>query len=92
MDGGVRRGTDVLKAVALGAKAVGLGRSFLFAQSGYGQAGVTRAIQILQDEIHRGMQLLGVSSLDQLTPEMIDILPRQFFPIPQTRAEQDATA
>lgn len=92
MDGGVRRGTDVLKAVALGAKAVGLGRSFLFAQSGYGQAGVTRAIQILQDEIHRGMQLLGVSSLDQLTPEMIDILPRQFFPVPQTRAEQDATA
>ncbi|SJX60151.1 related to L-lactate dehydrogenase (cytochrome b2) [Sporisorium reilianum f. sp. reilianum] len=79
LDGGVRRGTDVLKAVALGAKAVGLGRPFLYAQSGYGEAGVTRAIHILQDEIHRGMQLLGVTSLDQLTPEMIDILPRQFF-------------
>ncbi|GAC96694.1 cytochrome b2 [Pseudozyma hubeiensis SY62] len=92
MDGGVRRGTDVLKAVALGAKAVGLGRPFLYAQSGYGEAGVTRAIQILQDEIHRGMQLLGVTSLDQLTPEMIDILPRQFFPIHQQRAEQRDTA
>ncbi|TKY90150.1 hypothetical protein EX895_000148 [Sporisorium graminicola] len=91
MDGGVRRGTDVLKAVALGAKAVGLGRPFLYAQSGYGEAGVTRAIQILQDEIHRGMQLLGVTSLDQLTPEMVDILPRQFFyAVP--RAEQPASS
>lgn len=87
MDGGVRRGTDVLKAVALGAKAVGLGRPFLYAQSGYGEAGVTRAIQIMEDEIHRGMRLLGVTSLDQLTPEMIDILPRQFFAVPP-RQEQ----
>ncbi|SPO20681.1 related to L-lactate dehydrogenase (cytochrome b2) [Ustilago trichophora] len=90
MDGGVRRGTDVLKAVALGAKAVGLGRPFLFAQSGYGEAGVTRAIQILEDEIHRGMRLLGVSSLDQLTPEMVDILPRQFFPIPPKSEQASA--
>ncbi|GAC73357.1 hypothetical protein L1887_58192 [Cichorium endivia] len=88
LDGGVRRGTDVLKAVALGAKAVGLGRPFLYAQSGYGEAGVTRAIQILEDEIHRGMRLLGVSSLDQLTPEMIDILPRQFYNIPPKSADQ----
>jgi len=89
MDGGVRRGTDVLKAVALGAKAVGLGRPLLYAQSGYGEAGVARAIQILEDEIHRGMQLLGVTSLDQLTPEMVDILPRQFFPMPPKTSEQD---
>ncbi len=88
LDGGVRRGTDVLKAVALGAKAVGLGRPFLYAQSGYGEAGVTRAIQILEDEIHRGMRLLGVSSLDQLTPEMIDILPRQFYNIPPKNTDQ----
>ncbi|EST09753.1 Cytochrome b5-like heme/steroid binding domain protein [Kalmanozyma brasiliensis GHG001] len=91
MDGGVRRGTDVLKAVALGAKAVGLGRPFLYAQSGYGEAGVTRAIQILQDEIQRGMQLLGVTSLDQLTPEMVDVLPRQFFPMP-ARTEETSSA
>lgn len=87
MDGGVRRGTDVLKAVALGAKAVGLGRPFLYAQSGYGEPGVARAIQILEDEIQRGMRLLGVTSLDQLTPEMIDILPRQFYPVPPKQAE-----
>lgn len=90
MDGGVRRGTDVLKAVALGAKAVGLGRPFLYAQSGYGEAGVTRAIQIMEDEIHRGMRLLGVTSLDQLTPEMIDILPRQFFPMPNKQDRSTA--
>lgn len=91
LDGGVRRGTDVLKAVALGAKAVGLGRPFLYAQSGYGEAGVTRAIQILQDEIQRGMQLLGVTKLDELTPEMVDVLPRQFFPMP-ARSEEAPSA
>ncbi|PWZ02914.1 hypothetical protein BCV70DRAFT_154001 [Testicularia cyperi] len=92
MDGGVRRGTDVLKAVALGAKAVGLGRPFLYAQSGYGEPGVTRAIQILQDEIHRGMRLLGVTSLDQLTPEMVDILPRQFYPLPPKSNPESAAS
>ncbi|EPQ31973.1 uncharacterized protein PFL1_00171 [Pseudozyma flocculosa PF-1] len=89
MDGGVRRGTDVLKAVALGAKAVGLGRPFLYAQSGFGEAGVTRAIQILEDEIHRGMRLLGVTSLDQLTPEMVDILPRTYIPVQPKSNERE---
>lgn len=88
IDGGIRRGTDVLKALALGAKACGLGRPFLYAQSGYGEAGVSRAIQILEDEIHRGMRLLGVTSLDQLTPEMIDILPRQFWSIPPSQSSR----
>lgn len=45
IDGGVRRGTDVLKALCLGAKAVGLGRPFLYAQSAYGEQGVIRAVQ-----------------------------------------------
>lgn len=45
VDGGVRRGTDVLKALCLGAKAVGLGRPFLYAQSAYGEQGVVRAVQ-----------------------------------------------
>lgn len=59
-----------------------------YAQSGYGEPGVTRAIQILEDEIHRGMRLLGVSSLDQLTPEMVDILPRAFYPMPKQPDER----
>jgi NAD(P)H-dependent flavin oxidoreductase YrpB (nitropropane dioxygenase family) len=45
IDGGIRRGTDVLKAICLGATAVGLGRTFLYAQSCYGEAGVRKAIQ-----------------------------------------------
>lgn len=87
IDGGIRRGTDILKARALGAKAVGLGRPFLYAQSGFGEAGATRAIQILQDEVERGMRLLGITSLDQLTPDMVDILPRSFHPPPPKPAE-----
>lgn len=83
MDGGVRRGTDVLKALALGAKAVGLGRPFLYAQSGFGQAGAERAIAILRDEIERGMRFLGVTRLDQLKPEMVEVLPRVFASTPR---------
>lgn len=78
VDGGVRRGSDVLKALALGAKAVGLGRPFLFANSGYGEEGVQHAMALLKAEVARDMRLLGVRSLDELTPERIEILPRVF--------------
>ncbi|CEH11863.1 cytochrome b2 [Ceraceosorus bombacis] len=91
IDGGIRRGTDVLKALALGATGVGLGRPFLYAQSGYGQEGAIRAIDILRDEIERGMRLLGVTNLDQLGPEYVDILPRMPPPLyAQPREPQDA--
>lgn len=72
IDGGIRRGTDVLKAIALGATAVGLGRPFLFSLSGYGEKGVRRMIEILRQEIETNMVFLGVTSLDQLTPEMVN--------------------
>ncbi|KIM79769.1 hypothetical protein PILCRDRAFT_98049 [Piloderma croceum F 1598] len=71
MDGGVRRGTDVIKAICLGAKAVGLGRPFLYAQSAYGEAGVVRLVRILEREIVSGMQMLGARSLNDLIPEMV---------------------
>ncbi|KAH0838416.1 FMN-dependent dehydrogenase-domain-containing protein [Lanmaoa asiatica] len=61
---------DVLKALCLGAKAVGLGRAFLYAQSAYGEAGVVHLVRILQREIKFGMESLGVRSIDQLSPEM----------------------
>ncbi|KAI0795096.1 glyoxylate dehydrogenase [Abortiporus biennis] len=72
VDGGVRRASDVLKAIALGAKAVGVGRPFLYAFCSYGQAGVERAIQILRDEFEMNMRLLGARTISELVPEMVD--------------------
>jgi isopentenyl diphosphate isomerase/L-lactate dehydrogenase-like FMN-dependent dehydrogenase len=69
MDGGVRRGTHVLKALSLGAKAVGLGRYYLFPLAAAGQAGVERALELLRTEIERGMKLMGCTSIRQLSRE-----------------------
>ena len=73
VDGGIRRGTDIIKAVALGAKAVGVGRPFLYAMSSFGQGGVERAIRILKDEVEMGLRLMGVNKLEDLRPEMLCI-------------------
>ncbi len=70
-DGGVRRGTHVLKALATGATAASGGRLYLYALAAAGQAGVERALAILQDEISRGMQLMGVTRVDQLTRDRL---------------------
>jgi L-lactate dehydrogenase (cytochrome) len=67
MDGGVQRGTHVLKALSLGAKAVGVGRFYLFPLAAAGQAGVERALGLMRAEIERGMRLMGCASIDQLT-------------------------
>jgi L-lactate dehydrogenase (cytochrome) len=69
MDSGVRRGTDVLKAMALGAKLVFVGRPFGFAAAVAGEAGVSHAIAILKQEVSRNMGLLGISSLGELDAE-----------------------
>ncbi|CAM5490617.1 mycofactocin biosynthesis FMN-dependent deaminase MftD [Mycolicibacterium aubagnense] len=67
MDGGVQRGTHVLKALSLGAKAVGLGRYYLFPLAAAGQAGVERALEQMRIEIERAMKLMGCTAIDQLT-------------------------
>jgi L-lactate dehydrogenase (cytochrome) len=67
MDGGIQRGTHVLKALSLGAKAVGVGRFYLYPLAAAGQAGVERALGIMRTEIERGMKLMGCTSIDQLT-------------------------
>ncbi|TFK87560.1 FMN-dependent alpha-hydroxy acid dehydrogenase [Polyporus arcularius HHB13444] len=72
VDGGVRRANDVLKAVALGATAVGVGRPFLYAFSSYGFEGVDHALQILHDEFEMNMRLLGARTLKEVVPEMVD--------------------
>ncbi len=71
VDGGIRRGTDVFKALALGAKAVGIGRPFLYAMSSYGQQGVERAIDILEEELIICMRLMGCTSLKQIHRKMV---------------------
>ncbi|KCV82157.1 L-lactate dehydrogenase (cytochrome) protein [Actibacterium atlanticum] len=69
MDSGIQRGTHVLKALSLGAKAVGGGRFYLYPLAAAGQAGVDRALGLMREEIERGMKLMGVTSLDQLGPQ-----------------------
>jgi L-lactate dehydrogenase (cytochrome) len=70
-DGGVRRGTHVLKALASGATAASGGRLYLYALAAAGQSGVERALAILKDEIERGMRLMGVTRPDQLTRDKL---------------------
>ncbi|KAG8740090.1 Cytochrome b2, mitochondrial precursor [Ceratobasidium sp. 414] len=82
IDGGVRRGTDVLKALCLGAKAVGLGRPFLYANAAWGEEGVRRTVQIMREEIETGMRLLGVTRIQDLKPEHVKYMAREPAPVP----------
>jgi len=71
IDGGIRRGTDVIKALALGAAACMVGRPYIFGLSAGGTAGVTKALELLRAEIIRDMQLLGCPSLAELNQDFI---------------------
>jgi L-lactate dehydrogenase (cytochrome) len=73
MDSGVRRGTDVLKALALGAKFVFVGRPFLFAAAIAGEAGVAHAVCLLREEIDRDMALIGINSLSEMRPDLLTV-------------------
>lgn len=66
VDGGVRRGTHVLKALALGANACSIGRGYLYGLAAGGQAGVERALHLLREELLRDMALLGCTRIDEL--------------------------
>jgi L-lactate dehydrogenase (cytochrome) len=70
-DGGIRRGTDVLKAFALGAQFVFIGRPFLYAAAVGGEEGVGRALGIMKEEVDRDMALLGVRDLTEVTRELV---------------------
>jgi L-lactate dehydrogenase (cytochrome) len=67
MDGGVRRGSHVLKALSVGAKAVGVGRYYLYPLAAAGQAGVERALDLMRAELERDMKLMGCTAISQLT-------------------------
>ena len=71
VDGGVRRGADIAKAVALGANAVALGRAPVYGLGAGGQSGAARALEILRDELDRTLALTGCRSVADLTPDLI---------------------
>ena len=70
-DSGIQRGTHVLKALSLGAKAVGIGRMYLYGLSAAGQPGVERVLQLMHDELVRDMKLMGCSRIDELSPNNV---------------------
>ncbi|KAK7753411.1 hypothetical protein SLS62_004702 [Diatrype stigma] len=85
VDGGFQRGTDIIKAIALGATAVGVGRPYFLV---YGQAGAEHLTSILKDEVEVTMRLCGITSLDQANPDLlntsdIDHLVRESHKFPQ---------
>ena len=71
MDSGIRRGSDVLKALAMGAQFVFIGRPFLYAASIAGAAGVRHAATLLREEIHRNMAMLGISSVAEMKRDLL---------------------
>ncbi|CAN5505760.1 mycofactocin biosynthesis FMN-dependent deaminase MftD [soil metagenome] len=71
MDGGIRRGSDVVKAVALGARSVMIGRAYLWGLAANGQAGVENVLDVLRGGIDSALMGLGVASIDELTPEHV---------------------
>lgn len=71
LDGGIRRGSHIAKAIALGATACMAGRPYLYGLAAFGAPGVERALQILRDELQRTLALMGCASLDQLTLEKL---------------------
>jgi L-lactate dehydrogenase (cytochrome) len=71
VDGGIRRGTHILKALALGADACSIGRSYLYGLAAGGQRGVEHALQLLREELLRDMALLGCQRLDQVSPDLL---------------------
>lgn len=71
VDGGVRRGSDIFKAVALGATAVGIGRPVLYSLASYGQPGVERMCSLLKDELIMVMRLMGTPTIDDITEDHV---------------------
>jgi isopentenyl diphosphate isomerase/L-lactate dehydrogenase-like FMN-dependent dehydrogenase len=71
VDGGVRRGSDVIKALALGARAVLVGRPYLYGLGAAGERGVERVLEILEEEMSRTMSLLGCADVGNLDPSWL---------------------
>jgi L-lactate dehydrogenase (cytochrome) len=73
MDGGIRRGSDIVKAICMGARAVLVGRAYAYGLGAAGQPGVSRALEILRTEMERAMRLLGCASVAELNPSLVEV-------------------
>ena len=73
LDGGVRRGTDIAKAICMGARAVLVGRAYAYGLGAAGHAGVVRALEILRDDFERVLRLMGCASVAELNPSLLDV-------------------
>jgi 4-hydroxymandelate oxidase len=71
LDGGIRRGTDILKAIALGASAVLIGRPFIYGLATAGALGVAHVLRLLRDELEVAMALTGCRTLADITPDVL---------------------
>ena len=86
MDGGIRRGGDIVKAICLGARAVLIGRAYAYGLAAAGEAGVTRAIQILTADLERTLRLLGCASIRELDRSYVEVPPEWMKPSAQASA------
>jgi isopentenyl diphosphate isomerase/L-lactate dehydrogenase-like FMN-dependent dehydrogenase len=84
LDGGVRRGSDVLKALALGAKAVLIGRPYVWGLALGGQDGISHVLETLRAEMKRSMQLMGCSSIHDLDHTWLTHAPTALSNVPGT--------
>ena len=73
MDGGIRRGTDIAKAICMGANAVLCGRAYAYGLAAGGEAGVDRAIEILRTDLERTLRLLGCASVAELDRSYVNV-------------------
>ena len=71
LDGGVRRGSDIVKAICMGARAVLIGRAYAYGLAAAGQAGVARALEILRNDVERTLRLLGCAAVAKLDPSYV---------------------
>ena len=71
VDSGFRRGTDIIKALALGARAVCIGRPYLWGLGAFGQAGVERVLDLMRAELEAAMQQCGVRTIQEITPALV---------------------
>jgi len=82
LDGGIRRGSDIIKAICLGARAVLIGRAYAYGLAAAGQAGVARALEILRADVERTLSLLGCPSVEELNRSYVDVPDAWLRPAP----------